>query len=384
MMMPRVLIVAAAFAAAPLYAQTSQSSLRGSIQSYLDSLHAGAKFPGVTVGVALPNGELLELAAGVSDRTANSKMPADARMLAGSVGKTFFAALALDLVTQGKLELDAPISKYLGEHAWFARLPNAQNITVRMLMNHTSGLVRYEFDPRVTQKLTREPDHVWTPEERVGYVVGTTAPFAAGAGWDYSDTNYIVLGMILEKITGRDLYEQVAARFLGPLQLRRTLPSDRRDPRGAVQGYAGPQNPFGGRDEMIANGKFIVNPQMEWTGGGYASTAGDLARWAKLLYEGKAISPAAVDLMVAAPATAPMLGQGAQYGLGVIIRQTPLGTALGHSGFFPGYLTEMRYFPDHDFAVAVQFNTSAPGAIGRGPGAVLQEVARRVAAATSR
>jgi D-alanyl-D-alanine carboxypeptidase len=356
-------------------------NLRASLQTYLDSVHAAGRFPGATLGVALPDGTLLELAAGVSDRTTGAKMQPDGRMLAGSVGKTFIAALALDLVQKKQLDLAAPISRYLGSEPWFPQLPNAQDITVRMLLNHTSGLVRYEFNPAVTQKLTNQPDHIWTPAERVSYILNTNAPFAAGAGWDYSDTNYIVLGMIIEKVTGRDIYAQVASRFLEPLQLRRTLPSDRRDPRGVVQGYAGPQNPFGGRDEMIADGKFIVNPQMEWTGGGYATTSGDLAKWAKLLYEGKAIAQPAVDLMLASPATAQQLGGNAQYGLGVIIRQTPLGSVLGHSGFFPGYLTEMRYFPAQRFAVALQFNSSAQGAIGRAPGAVAQEIARRVAEA---
>lgn len=372
------LLIAAVPASAQTPATRNWNALASGLQAFVDSVHAAGNFPGATLAVALPDGHVLELATGVSDKTSGAKMTPNARMLAGSVGKTFFAALALQLVEQRKLDLDAPISRYLGDEPWFARLPNAHAITVRMLMNHTSGLVRYEFDPRVTEKLTKEPDHVWTPAERVGYILDTNAPFAAGAGWDYSDTNYIVLGMIIEKITGSDIYTQVASRFLGPLQLRATLPADRRDPRGVVQGYAGPQNPFGGRDEMIADGKFIVNPQMEWTGGGYATTAGDLARWAKSLYEGRAAGQAAVDLMLASPATATRLGGGAQYGLGVIIRHTPIGTSLGHSGFFPGYTTEMRYFPAHRIAVAMQFNTSAPGAIGRAPGGIVQEVARRV------
>lgn len=374
-----VLLAGLLFAlAAPAYAQ-DHSALRARLQVYLDSIHGAGKFPGATLAVALPDNTTLELATGVADRAAGTKLPVDARMLAGSVGKTFFAALALELVQAGKLDLDAPISKYLGSEPWFARVPNANDITVRMLMNHTSGLVRYEFNPKVTEKLTAQPNHVWSPAERVSYILDTAAPFAAGKGWDYSDTNYIVLGMIMEKITGRDLYKQVEERFLKPLKLTRTAPSDRVEARGVVQGYAGAQNPFGGKDEMISDGKFIVNPQMEWTGGGYSSTAGDLARWAKALYEGKAISPDAVKLMITNPAAAQQLN--AQYGLGVIIRETQVtGTMWGHSGFFPGWLTEMRYYPQHKFSVAAQFNSSAQGAIGRAPGAIVQDVARMVLA----
>lgn len=353
-------------------------ALRSRLQARLDSVHAAGRFPGATFAVALPNGGSLALSVGLADTVLRTPMRPDSRMLAGSVGKTFFAALALQLVDEGRLDLDAPISNWLGDEPWFARLPNGSDITVRQLMTHTSGLVRYEFDGAVTDKLTAEPDHVWTPEERVSYILDTEPPFAAGAGWEYSDTNYIVLGMILERITGEALYPQIARRVIDPLGLPNTVPSDRRQIAGLVQGYAGPNNPFGGRDAMLEDGAMIVNPQMEWAGGGYASTSHDLARWAKALYEARVFS--AATLTIATQGTpARGLGRGASYGLGVIISATPLGTSWGHSGFFPGWLTEMRYYPDHDFAVAIQFNTSVSRAIGRSPGAILQELADIVA-----
>src|SRR5690606_34417756 len=114
------------------------------------------------------------------------------RMLAGSTGKTFAAATALQLVKEGKIGLDDKVSKYLGAEEWFERLPNANDITVRQLMNHTSGLVRYEFKDQFTKDLTANPDKSWRPEELVTYLFGESPPFAAGEGWDYSDTNYIV------------------------------------------------------------------------------------------------------------------------------------------------------------------------------------------------
>jgi D-alanyl-D-alanine carboxypeptidase len=300
------------------------------------------------------------------------------RMLAGSVGKTFFAALALQLVAERKIALDDPISKYLGNEPWFARLPNGRDITIRMLMNHTSGLVRYEFNPQFTRDLSANPDRVWKPEDQIAYILDTAAPFAAGQGWDYSDTNYIVLAMILERVTGTRAYDEIQRRLLGPLGLREVIPQDSRIIPGLVQGYAGANNPFGGTDAMIRDGRFAFNPQFEWGGGGFATTSEGLARWAKALHEGRAFDPQ-LNEQVYAGVPARGLGQNARYGLGVIIVDTPLGVSYGHSGFFPGYLTEMRYYPGHRFAVALQVNASSGRPFGRSPAAVLQEIAQIVA-----
>ena len=365
---------AAAQSAAPAASAASVSTVRTRVQATLDSIRAGGAFPGMSAGLALPDGQVLSLATGLSDTALRTPLGPDALLLAGSVGKTYVAAVALQLVSEGKLSLDEPISTYLGTEPWFSRLPNAAAITVRMLMNHTSGLVRYEFKPEFTRDLTANPDKVWRPAELVAYILDTEAPFPAGGGWDYSDTNYIVLGMIIERVAGATLNDEIARRLLRPLTLTRTVPSDRREIPGLAQGYAGPGNPFGGTDAMIVNGKFAINPQFEWAGGGYAVSGGDLARWAKALYEGRAFDRSLVAAMVdGVPAK---LGPEARYGLGVIVRPTPLGPTWGHSGFFPGYVTEMRYFPEHRIAVAFLINTSVPGALGRAPGAVIDALAR--------
>ena len=351
-------------------------SLRARLQAVLDSLHAAGRFPGATAAVALPDGSTIALAVGLADTAQRRPMrPAD-RMLAGSVGKTFVAAVALRLVQEGRLSLDERLSRWLGSESWFDRLPNAHAITIRMLMHHTSGIQRYEFKPQVTTILTNEPDKVWTPEERVGFVLGDTPPFAAGQGWDYSDTNYILLGMVIERITGSDLYAEVRHRILEPLGLRHTVPSDRRSIPGVVQGYAGPDNPFGRTDAMLVDGRMVINPQMEWAGGGFATTAEDLARWAKALYEGRVLDSATTAMMLdGVPAR---LGPDTRYGLGVIIRPTRLGITYGHSGFFPGWVTDMMYFPELRTAVAVQVNTSAPRTIGRPLSEILVRVAEVV------
>ena len=347
--------------------------LRDRVQSFMDSLRQAARFPGATVGIALPDGRVISVATGESDTARDVRLVAEDLLLAGSVGKTFFAALALSLVGEGRLALDTPIAHWLGREPWFSRLPNGPSIRVRHLMNHTSGLVRYEFKDTFTRDLSADPDRVWRPEELIGYILDTPAPFEAGKGWDYSDTNYIVLGMILERITGTRAYDEIARRFLGPLGLSRVVPSTNRRIPGLVQGYAGPANPFGGRDAMIADGQLAINPQFEWAGGGFATSAPDLARWARALYGGVVVDSAV--LRQAFEGVPARLGPNVRYGLGVILWPGESGDAVGHSGFFPGYLTEMRYFPADRFAIAVQFNTSAPRALGRSPSSIVNALA---------
>jgi D-alanyl-D-alanine carboxypeptidase len=363
------------------YGQTrvaNTTPLKAALQLRLDEWHRAGSFPGATLGVVLANGESFGLAVGFSDRETKTPMKPTDRMLAGSVGKTFAAATALQLIKEGKIGLDDKIEKYLGGEPWFSRLPNAKDITVRELMNHTSGLVRYEFKEQFTKDLTANPEKVWRPAELVAYLLDEKPPFEAGKGWDYSDTNFIVLGMIIEKVTGKRFYDEANRRLLKPLKLTDTIPQDGPRLKGVVQGYAGPNNPFGGTDAMIVKGKFVINPQFEWTGGGYASTAHDLARWAKMFYEGKAFAP---DLLpqVIDGVPAPMLGRETKYGLGAIIRKTSVGPSYGHSGFFPGYMTDMMYFPDHRVAIAVQVNTSVGRSLGKPLSRVLVEMMETIA-----
>jgi D-alanyl-D-alanine carboxypeptidase len=367
--------------ARPAVSAKQAELLKAELQRKLDELHAAGKFPGATAGVALADGRTFGLAVGLSNVEAGTPMKPSDLMLQGSVGKTYVAAVAMQLVHEKRLRLDDKIERYLGSEKWFARLPNAREITVRMLMNHTSGLVRYEFKEQFTRDLTANPDKRWRPEELVAYILDTAPPFAAGQGWEYSDTNYIVLGMIIERVTKSRYYEQVTQRVLKPLKLTRTLPSDSRTIPGLIQGYAGANNPFGGTDAMIVRGRFVINPQFEWCGGGMASTTEDMARWAKALYEGRAFDPSLLrEMLDGVPAR---LGPESKYGLGVIIRPTALGISYGHSGFFPGYITEMIYFPEQKFAIAVQVNMSVPRATGKPLSRFISELAAIIAGASN-
>lgn len=350
-------------------------ALQARLQAKLDSLHAAGSFPGATVGVALPDGRVIALATGLSDTASKRVMLPTDLMLAGSTGKTFFGAVAMQLIAEGRIGLDDPISKYLGDEPWFSRLPNGPDITIRMLMNHTSGLVRYEFDDAFTLAVKADPYRVWRPEEQIAYILDTEPPFAAGQGWTYSDTNYIVLAMIMERVTGEPMYDAIQRRVIGPLGLQGIVPQTGPELPGLVQGYAGATNPFGDTDAMLSNGRFAFNPQFEWAGGGFMVNAASLARWARMLYENRAFDES-VNADYFDGVEARGLGRGVRYGLGVIISPSPIGTSWGHSGFFPGYLTEMRYWPDHHFAIAIQLNTSNGRPLPGGTGAALVQLAQ--------
>ena len=361
---------------------SAQLALRARLQATLDSIHAAGRFPGVTAGVVLGDGTAFGLASGFADTARRIRMTPSDRLLQGSVGKTYVAAVALQLVHEGKIRLDEKVSSYLGTEPWYGRLANGADVTVRQLMNHTSGIVRYEFKPEFTRDLTANPAKVWQPQELIAYLLDAPAPFAPGQGWEYSDSNYILLGMIIERVTGSSYYAELQRRLLRPLGLRNTVPSDSRTIPGLAQGYAGANNAFGGTDAMITDGQFAINPQFEWTGGGIASTSEDLARWAKALYEGRAFDasllPQALDGVPA------RLGRDVRYGLGIMLRPTPLGMTWGHSGFFPGYLTEVMYFPDTRIAIAVQVNTSVQRSLGGPPTRFILALAQTLAAEGSR
>jgi D-alanyl-D-alanine carboxypeptidase len=353
------------------------ADLPGRLQAVLDAFHAGGSFAGASAAVSLPGGRVIALTAGEADTVRNTPLTPEAKMLQGSVGKTYFAALAMTLLAEGRLALDGKVSEYLGHHPWYSRLPNADRITVRHLMTHTSGIMRYEFKEAFTNDLVSQPDKNWEPEELLAYILDEDPSFLPGEGWEYSDTNFIILGMIMEELTGRACYDLIQARFLDPLGLENTLPSTSRLIPGLVQGYAGEGNPFGGFDEvLLPDGRFVFNPQFEWAGGGFASSATDLVRWARALYTGQAFDPTLLPIML--DGVRARLGPESRYGLGVILNSTPAGPSQGHSGFFPGYLTEMAYFPELDVAVALQVNTSDSRALARAPASVLVELAMAV------
>lgn len=341
----------AAGSASPNDAQLK--TIRDQVQVKLDQFRVAKGFPGATIGFVLPDGRSASVSTGVSDLTTKRPLVPDDLMLAGSIGKTFVAATMLQLASEGKVNLDEKIDRWFKTEPWFAKLPNATTITVRMLMNHSSGIPNHADDEKFFKALAANPDRTWKPEDVLAFVLGKKELFPAGKSFSYADTNYTLVGLIIERVTGQTLFDEVTRRFLKPLKLEHSIPQEGRVIPGLVNGYSSSTNLAGPQGAMIVDGKFTINPQAEWAGGGFASTAEDLARWAKALYEGGLIKQPYFDQMLSGINT----GEVGQYGLGVEIGEGRWGKALGHDGLFPGYVSAMQYFPQYKVAVAIQFNT---------------------------
>ncbi len=383
-----VLGAGAAVACGPAESTDSSSQvplveINAAVRDAIDGLRAADGFPGAVVGYVLPDGRAASVAVGFSDAVAETPMQPGDRMLLGSIGKTYVSAVTLQLVNEGLIGLDDPLSDWFGEEEWFARVPNANDLTVRHLMTHTSGIPRHIFAEGFIPALIAEPDRVWKPVELLAYIFDVEPHFAAGEGFSYADTNYIFVGMIIEKATGNSYYDELQARILEPFELDETSPSDHPDLDGLISGHLGEDDPFGMPPQTIVDGRYAMNPQFEWTGGGLVTTAGDLALWSKALYEKGAFDSSLWDEFIEGTPMRP--GSAASYGLGVMLRPSDFGMTYGHGGMMPGYLSEMEYFIDHDLAVAIQINADgSSGTIHRAPhdlvsaaaGAILSSLAK--------
>lgn len=329
---------------------------RQELQEQLNRLVKETAFPGATLAVVLPNGESIHIAAGVSDLESKAEMKPGSRIFSGSIGKTFVAAIVLQLVEEKKLSLDDKVETYFKHCQWFSRVPNAGKLTIRMLLNHTGGLPEHILSDEFRTIIIKTPDRIYKPEELIAYILDKKPVHEAGNGWSYSDTDYIFLGMIIEKITGHTYYDVLKQRILVPFGLAHTSPANRRELEGLAAGYTG-KEPFYFPRKVLVDGKYVVNPQFEWTGGGLLTTSLDLARWAKMLYEGKVISPASLEKMLQTIDTQTEKPNNFGYGLGVQVWESEAGVIYGHGGIFPGYQSQMEYLPGYKFSIALQVNT---------------------------
>jgi len=333
-------------------------SLETNLKNELEAIRTEVNIPGISLAVILPGDKLITTCVGYSDKEKQILMKPDDVMFSGSTGKTFCAATILQLQDEGKLHVDDLLSAYFGSESWFSKIPNAEKLTLRMLLNHTSGLERYEFDDSIAIKLKENPDKVWTGEERLSHIYGKPALHQPGEGWAYSDTNYIILGMLIEKLTGNEYYDEINKRFFVPYKLENTFPGNSRIITRLIPGYSAFSKEFAVPEKVLLDdGKFAFNPQMEFTGGGIACTTSDLARWGKLYYGGQVFSEQALEMLRTPSVHKTTLDDNAGYGFASFVWDENNQLSYGHTGFFPGYVTIFEYIPDLGISIAMQWNT---------------------------
>ena len=349
--------------------QQELAELTEQFQVELDGLYEAAKstdeiFPGATAAFMLSDSRIVGVATGYSDVEEGIPMTPEMRMPSGSIGKTYVAAVALSLAHDGVLNLDDKISKWLGEEEWFPRLPNGRDITLRNLLNHSSGMVDHVFDVpgflTAMQDMVAEGDaeRYLTPLELVEFALDQEPLFPPGKGFNYTDTGYLLAGLVMDEASGSAYYDELERRILDPLEFTYTLPQDRRGVPNLSQGYGVTSAElFGTSEKVVEDGRLTFNPIIEWTGGGVFNNPQDLVRWAKTLYEGDALPKPYVNDLFGSVAWAGFDDSTQVYGLGVAISEGELGKRYGHGGFFPGYNSQMAYFPEQGVAVAMQINT---------------------------
>ena len=335
--------------------------LQVQVQKLLNSFRRDYGFPGATATYVLPDGQIGDTAIGLADVRNGTPMTPATRMLAASIGKTFVGATVIALSRKGRLGLDDPVAEWLGDRNWFSRLPNHDTITVRHLLTHSAGLLNHvesaEFRTAFAT-LQQSGQNPFEPETLVTFILDQPPRFEAGQGWAYSDTGYILLGMIIEAATDQNYFDVVQVRFLDPLNLSQTSASNRPDLLGLANGYMAADNPFGLPPETTSRpGVMAWNPSIEWSGGGFVSTSHDLAVWGAALFGGRAMDGPYLDELLDSVKIDPDL-PGIEYGVGISINNGgPLGPVYGHGGWIPGYSSSLRHYADNSVTIAFQINT---------------------------
>jgi len=207
------------------------------------------------------------------------------------------------------------------------------------------------------QELPRNPDLYLSPDTLIRFVADAPPCGQIGRDCNYSETNYIVAGLVIEAAAGQRFHELVRELFLGPLALADTEPAIRRDLSRLATGYSADCE-LGFPPVTVESGRLTYNPASEWTGGGFVSTSRDLARWAHAYFRGNALPGSYLAELW--PVT--VIDRGAEtttaYGLGCYVWEGAHGRAIGHSGEAPGYRSALAWFEQADAAVAVQVNSS--------------------------
>jgi D-alanyl-D-alanine carboxypeptidase len=309
-------------------------SVRGAVRE--------ASIPGAIVGVWQKGKTPYVRAFGVRNTASERRMSRNLHMRIGSQTKTFTVTALLQLVGKGKVGLDDPIGKYVPNVA------NGDTITLRELASMTSGLPSYTQTESFVDDLMRDPQRSFAPQELLDYVAGAPPLFAPGMGFSYSNTNTILIGLVVEKVSGQSLPRYIKQHILKPLRMNHTtFATDAAFPSPHAQGYT----------EQTADGKIANatdwNPSWGWAAGSMISTVHDLRIWARHLATGKRLLKPAVQRERADSLKETQPGAASAYGIGMF----SVAGWVGHNGSLPGYQTVAVHRPANRTTVVVLTNT---------------------------
>lgn len=298
------------------------------LQSLMDELVDNG-IPGVLTTIDDGPGPAWRGASGAARLDSTAPLRPSARFRVGSITKSMVATVVLQLVSEGTLSLDDSVERWLP-----GMVPEAGSISVRQLLNHTSGIFNYTDDPQFLADLASNPGQNKSPESLVAIATSHPPVFPPGASWSYSNTNYILAGLIIETATGHTAKSELQRRIFTPLGLHNTsFPVIDLGISGYhAHGYLLPGNPFIPTDQPL-DVTDLISPSWAWTAGAVISTADDLSRFYGALLGGRLLPPALLQQMLTTVQLDPVFG----YGLGVFSIRTVCGTIWGHNGGVSGY-----------------------------------------------
>jgi len=321
--------------------------IRSQLAAAVNAQRRKLGIPGVIVMAQDPKLGLWTGTFGTANRSTGQPMRAADHLRIGSITKTFVGTVVLQLVAEHRLSLNGRLS------TWVPSIPNASQITIRELLNQTTGIQDYTHNPVLVHALVHQPLRVWKAEQLVRLALYKPPLFPPGTQYGYSNTNYLLLGIIVTKVTGHSLGYEISHRVLGPLQLHQTsFPVASPDlPRPFSHGYAPPGitsvPPYYPLTDYTRS-----SPSWGYAAGNMISTAPDLLRWGKALGKGTLLSPA----MRAAQRTWVKIDADTWSGLGLGRVKTDGEYFLGHSGGYPGYSSGVYYAPRLGLTLVVLVN----------------------------
>jgi D-alanyl-D-alanine carboxypeptidase len=335
------------------------ATLADRLQSDLNKGVANTGTPGVTQAIVTPDGFTWQGAAGLSNIDIQTPTKVDDTFSIGSITKAFTAATVLKLTEAGKLSLDDTLDKWLPDVA--ANIPDGKNITVRQLLNGSSGIPNYNADPKFDAELTADilsgSTRKWQPAELVKYIYGqpryTTSPQSSTV-WSYTNTGSIIAALIIEKATGQPFAQSIREQVLTPLGLDRTYLKGYESAVGnKARGYEDVLKADGsvGQDGKLDDVTAISDNDPVYGNGGLIGNARDVARFSTALFGGELLQTnSQKELLTFVNEGFNFEGNGG-FGLGVVNYQSSLGNFYGKGGGVVGYQSGTFYFPDRGGAV---------------------------------